>query len=71
VEKMLYLDIAIASFGLSLIMILWKGLQDVVKIKGQIDKINTAQDSKLSLIEYKLDKLQAWSEQVTEMKFKN
>ncbi len=68
---MIYLDIAIAGFGLSLIMFLWKGIQDIIKIKGQIDKINTLQDTKLSLIEYKLDKLQSWSEQVTEIKFKN
>lgn len=68
---MIYLDIAIASFGLSLLMVLWTGVQDIIKIKSQIDKINTAQDSKLNLIEYKLDKIQAWSEQVTVLRFKD
>ncbi len=68
---MIYLDLAIAGFALSLMMVMWKGIQDIIKIKSQLDKANTNQDNKLALIEYKLDKLQAWSEQVTTLKFKN
>lgn len=68
---MIYLDIAIAGFGLSLVMFFYKGLQDMLKTKSYIDKINAEQDHKLQLIEYKLDKIQEWCEQVTVLRLKD